>query len=154
MKPVQKPAAMPPSGAAGTIAMKIVLSVIGAFLVLTIIVGVIAGAITSPSPPPETPAQAQAREARTAAQVQARETRAAANELKRSRCRLQSMCAKYGEVRQQCAIAGNFNNCVTVRMGGADIGRYDCTDDGKIVWKGPVPADMPNRLECLFLGVF
>jgi hypothetical protein len=141
MKPVQRPGVMPPSTAAGRIAVQIALSVIGAFSALMLIAGVIAGML-APSPR-ETPAQAQAREAR-----------AAANELKHSRCRLQSMCEKYGEVRQRCATAGNFDNCIKVKMGSANIGKYDCTDDGKVAWIGSTPADMPNRLQSFFSEMF
>jgi hypothetical protein len=65
----------------------------------------------------ETPDQTQAREAATA---RAESKRTAERERNRLLCKVKSTCAEYGEARQACATAGNFQNCIRVKMGDAD----------------------------------
>ena len=61
-------------------------------------------------------------------------------------CHAQFICAKLSDVRQQCAIAGDFKNCVTVKMGDVYYD-YACLNDGQVA--GVDRAKMPNQLECL-----
>ena len=57
-------------------------------------------------------------------------------------------CQRYGAARQQCAVAGDFSNCMKIRMGEEYqfVSEY-CTDDGKV--RGV--TDMPSAVEC-FIG--
>lgn len=61
-------------------------------------------------------------------------------------CHEQAVCEKFGAVRQECATAGNFQNCINVKMGDEDAGLTDmCSTDGKLAY---LPPDMPNWLNC------
>jgi hypothetical protein len=98
----------------------------------------------APIPPPETPAQANARLA--AAQLQATVTRQAAERTKML-CALRATCSRYGEVRQQCAAAGDFKNCIRVKMGAGDFDQTDsCTEDGNIAIAPE--SEIPDRVSC------
>lgn len=93
-------------------------------------------------PPEETPAQAQARVAAQQAEAH-RQAEASARVL--SLCELQSVCLKYGVARQACAPAGNYDQCMGIKMGGNFWRVANCTYDGDV--RNP-PADMPTRVEC------
>jgi hypothetical protein len=115
----------------------------------------------------ETPGQTQARvriEQREAVESAARaaeseRTRAARqteeaerNERTKALCKLRSLCSKYGAVRQECAVAGNFDNCVSIKMGNFDQDQpLMCTPDGKVAFVSP--DAIPNRAECFLSGV-
>lgn len=62
-------------------------------------------------------------------------------------CRQKSMCRQYGQVRQECAIAGNFQNCIRVKMGDdkADEAAANCTNDGHAAFA----SNEPNAVDCL-----
>jgi hypothetical protein len=65
-------------------------------------------------------------------------------------CQTINVCKKYGTVRQECATAGSFKNCINVKMG--DSASYsglemDCNNDGTIRWQ---PTDAPSMFECFF----
>jgi hypothetical protein len=63
-------------------------------------------------------------------------------------CHEQSSCGKYKDVRQQCAIAGDFDNCVSVRMADEHVHYiFQCTNDGQI-FSEEDRANMPNQVEC------
>ena len=62
------------------------------------------------------------------------------------------ICTKYRDVRQQCAIAGDFNNCVNVKMGSEPTYRLICTNDGELI-SSVEKADMPSEIECLLRTV-
>lgn len=62
-------------------------------------------------------------------------------------CALRTMCPKYSEARQQCAVAGNYDRCMSIKLGGDSIiAQWSCTTSGEPV---PLAADMPSFLECL-----
>jgi hypothetical protein len=64
----------------------------------------------------------------------------------RSLCHTALICRHFGEARQACAVAGDFNNCMRVKLGEKDLGTTSlCTSDGSIANE---PPDMPNRLQC------
>lgn len=65
-------------------------------------------------------------------------------------CRRIDVCRKYGEARQECAIAGDFNNCVSVKLGDDVYLSGACTVDGKFP---TLPNDSPNRVQCFFIGL-
>jgi hypothetical protein len=102
-----------------------------------------------PPPPPETPAQTQARREAYQAEVQRREAeaqrQAAAAERKASLCHLQSVCVRYGRARQECATAGDYKNCVDIKMGTDATDLYPCMNDGGVFNQ---PSDMPSRVAC------
>jgi hypothetical protein len=117
------------------------------------ILGASAWEVTHP-PPPETQEQTQARVVAQRAAQAAYETKKMQDlvvaERKRNLCNLQAVCTKYGDTRQSCATAGNYNTCLNVKMSN-DIGVVSlCTNDGRIA--NP-PNDMPNTLECLLTKI-
>ena len=94
-------------------------------------------------------AERQRVEAARRAEEQTRET----ERIERTKvlCKLGSICSRYGAVRQECATAGNFNNCVRVKMGDADSSQIDnCTQDGKLAYVSP--DGTPNLVECFLVA--
>ena len=89
-----------------------------------------------PPPAPETPEQIQARKAAQLAQAKAQ---AAATARQRALCNQQTICTKFATARQECATAGNYKNCVDIKMGTDAMDLYPCMNDGR-VWA--------NRLTC------
>jgi len=73
--------------------------------------------------------------------------RAAAEERTKQLCELRSRCVRYGDARQECAIAADFNRCVSVKMNGEDA--TGCTISGEIL--NP-PPDLPYALVCALWG--
>jgi len=98
-------------------------------------------------PPVETIQQTQAREDALNSQAQ---TQAAAAERRRQYCRDASICEKYSTSRQECASAGNFDTCMSVKMGD-DLGvAGQCTNDGALQYP---PTDM-TKAELWFCSTF
>lgn len=61
-------------------------------------------------------------------------------------CHQAVACEQYSKARQDCAVAGNFQNCVTVKMGVTDVDvSYACTADGNVMY---APPDVPNIWVC------
>jgi hypothetical protein len=99
---------------------------------------------TAPPPPAETPQQ---RQARVAAEDERNAKRSAEKERTKFLCAVKSACSKYAEARQECAVAGNFDNCLQVKMGSEDYALKDsCTEDGKLA--GVSPSDIPDPVSC------
>ncbi|WP_448955734.1 hypothetical protein [Labrys neptuniae] len=98
--------------------------------------------------PPETPAQ-KAERLRQAQVEDAHKKQKAASEMAfqdklKNICPAEFACSTYAKTRQDCATAGDFNNCVRIKMG-ADYGLTSwCTDDGNVT----VP-DPPTYMQCL-----
>jgi hypothetical protein len=64
----------------------------------------------------------------------------------RSLCHTALICRHFAEARQACAVAGDFNNCIRVKVGEKDMDTTSlCTNDGSVADE---PSDMPNRLQC------
>src|SRR5262245_24448684 len=110
-------------------------------------------AIVIMNPPPSTEQEIEARKAQTEAtkarkrQEQQQKVAKAAND--RALCNTASVCKKYGKVRQDCAVAGNFRNCVQVKMGeNTSYAETDCNDDGTPRWQ----PDTPNPIVCFLLN--
>jgi hypothetical protein len=61
-------------------------------------------------------------------------------------CRQKSICKQYGQVRQECAIAGSFQTCVRIRMGDdkTDEAAANCTSDGHVA----IASREPNAVDC------
>src|SRR5207245_1277832 len=60
-------------------------------------------------------------------------------------CRTARICRKYATVRQECAIAGNFKNCVQVKMNvDYSLLQASCRDDGTLA------SEQPNTIACFF----
>ena len=84
-----------------------------------------------------------------AEEAQIRTLQSAAEEEKKYLCRLKTVCKTYATVRQDCATAGNFNNCINVKMGDDDAAMTgSCSNDGKPLYP---QAKVPDNLECLFI---
>jgi hypothetical protein len=104
--------------------------------------------ITAPPAPILTPEQRQllqqARAAEAAKQAaKSAEEAAYKNEL----CHWAAACKKYGTSRLDCAVAGNFNTCIQIKMGRDASLVFRCTDDGQL---SSPPRDMPDLGQCFF----
>jgi hypothetical protein len=97
-------------------------------------------------------AEQAAREVQRAADVAEQEAaQKATSEQDRYLCHLESVCENYSTVRQDCATAGNFDNCVKVKMGDDDVPLIDsCTNDGKLAYP---PEKMPSSLLCFIFRI-
>ena len=63
-------------------------------------------------------------------------------------CELKPICEEFGGVRQVCAVAGNIDQCVKIKMGSKlDISKK-CNDDGTV--RGSENIN-PSFLRCLSL---
>jgi hypothetical protein len=103
--------------------------------------------VTAPPPPVETPVQMQARLAAQQAEHAQATLRA---ERQKSLCNQQTICTKFAVARQECATAGNYKNCVDIKMGKDAMDLYPCMNDGR-VWGEP--ADIPNRFQCFIQSI-
>jgi hypothetical protein len=122
------------------------------YLVVAVIVGipliVAINGMLNPQPP-ETPAQAEAREKEykrliaEQAEQDARDKQMSAH--KDELCQIKLVCRQYYSARQECAVAGNFDNCVQIKIGNKDTSF--CTNDGGVNEPQYV-SDMPNEVEC------
>src|SRR2546422_125008 len=85
--------------------------------------------------------QAAERAAKQEAEERANaQLRAASSARKKELCALQAVCLRYASSRQACATAGNYNLCMSIKVG-ADGGKIDpCTDNGNVLYP---PDDMP-----------
>jgi hypothetical protein len=108
-----------------------------------------------PPPPRETEAQQRYRLARDA--QYAAESAAASKQLTEERlqiatlCRAKSLCADYAEVRQTCASAGSYKNCMEIKLGRdkfLDAGQM-CTEEGQVNFP---PDQLPWWPQCLKAG--
>lgn len=66
-------------------------------------------------------------------------------------CAREALCRKFGEARQGCATAGNYKNCLDIKMGDDAVGLYPCTNNGT-VWGAS--QDMPDQFTCLAARIF
>ena len=66
-------------------------------------------------------------------------------------CRVKAVCERFAAVRQECATAGNFENCVSVKLGDAASMIGECTNDGMVAT--PYPDTVPSAVECWLHGV-
>jgi hypothetical protein len=106
-------------------------------------------------PPPETPEQVLLRKQeetrRLKLQNEQDERRAQKAEYNDYWCHKQLICNRYRSARQECAVAGNFENCLHVKIGADFSATGSCSEDGELL---DTPIDMPNIAECLlFNGV-
>lgn len=128
-------------------------------IILLFVLVVFAAIIIAPTRPPETPApiqaqvlaqEQQARVMHQQAQQQALQQaaqRQIADERTKELCTIKAVCEKYGEVRQQCATAGNYQNCLQIKMGTEDYDKVEaCTEDGKPLYV--TSANMPDAISC------
>lgn len=69
-----------------------------------------------------------------------------------SLCQEVDRCAKYGTARQACAVAGDFKNCVSVKMNG-DVNAItlECNEDGTL--NSNMTISPPGPLRCWVLKV-
>lgn len=89
----------------------------------------------------------------TSAQTEAREkAQAEADAERRARemylCHLKSVCSKYADVRQECATAGSYKTCVSIKMGDDHDLVDECTDAGNVSYP---PDRLPSFARCLSL---
>jgi hypothetical protein len=92
-------------------------------------------------PPPEKEAEAQNERFRSK-----RAADVAKADRDRSLCHTALICRRFGEARQTCAVAGDFDACVRLTVGEKDMSATSlCKSDGSVA---DAPSDMPNRLQC------
>jgi hypothetical protein len=111
--------------------------------VILYMVAYILWAMMNPPQTVETPEQFHARQ-----DAQSR-VEVAEAERKRSLCHVKSVCAKYGSARQECATAGNFDHCISVKVGDRDSSLItQCTNDGHLRYSSD---DLPNAVVCFLI---
>lgn len=127
-------------------------AVIYVAFVAAIVIKILIAASLPPLPPEQRKAQMQAEAEDRARTEQQIAWRNAAREQTKELCATKSLCEKYGQARQDCAVAGDFRNCLQVKMGDKDYYQtYLCTNDGKV--SGVVESDMPSALSCAASGL-
>ncbi|WP_156771681.1 hypothetical protein [Labrys sp. WJW] len=104
----------------------------------------------------ETPEQvaAQARQAAVDAQAakDRQSARNALHQLEKAKldrlCPAELACAAFSSARQECATAGDFQNCLSVKLG--DDSKYApyCTNDGNLN-PASVSEELPNYARCV-----
>jgi hypothetical protein len=62
-------------------------------------------------------------------------------------CELKDICSQYPDERYNCASAGNYEKCMSIRMKADNYTKANefCSDDGSI---NAPPSEIPNFLEC------
>jgi len=94
--------------------------------------------------PQDTPEQIEAR------RIAAKEAKAAKAAWRNATCKQMNSCQRYGVARQQCAVAGDFNNCIKIRTGQEyRFWSANCTDNGGV--RGV--TDTPSTVQC-FISTF
>jgi hypothetical protein len=98
--------------------------------------------------PSETPQQRQVAAAQQSAESeQLTAQRRERDEHLRVACRVKRACEQWATVRQECAVAGNFDNCVNIKMEDKTAVLMDyCTNDGHMGDR----SEEPSALDCLF----
>jgi hypothetical protein len=67
-------------------------------------------------------------------------------ESRRNLCAAKARCSAYGEARQTCATAGDFENCLQIKMGNEySSARSQCVSNGKL---NPTVASTPTAFDC------
>ena len=103
----------------------------------------------------ETAQETQAREAaesqeaarHAAASAKAAADRESAKERIRLLCKTKVVCARYAEVRQECATAGSFQTCIQVKMGDENYESIgSCSNDGHLI----DASSEPGSVDCFF----
>jgi hypothetical protein len=117
--------------------------ILGLFAAVSV-VPLVHDAIYPPKPP--TPGDIQAGkaalEAVQEAQIRAKDARALGTAL----CQQKMICAKLPDIRQECATAGNFDNCIKVKIGDEDYSSVAyCNHGGDLAY---TPENMPSPLVC------
>lgn len=145
---------MPPLTASQKIikALRQLLSAVVVLLfMLAILVGISVGLGTIlPQPPQPSPQELQLQQAAAAGDPSAKQQLAqmrAEKDARRSElCHLKQACETFAKVRQECAVAGNYGQCLDIKMGDdASIVSMSCTFDGKVALP---PDDMPGSVDC------
>jgi hypothetical protein len=102
-----------------------------------------------PPPPPSFTLEQLQREQAQAEQAHARSEHIKEMVLMRPYlCHAKKVCETYAKVRQECAVAGSFKTCLSVKLGSDDyaIATDVCSDDGKVLMPD---ADIPRFIDCL-----
>jgi len=91
----------------------------------------------------------EANEARETAATEKKQAQEAEQAWRNAVCKQEKTCKRYATVRQECAVAGDFKNCIRVKMSEdySSISQY-CTDDGESIlgWA----TNTPSTVECFF----
>jgi hypothetical protein len=105
--------------------------------------------ILDKSPPAAATAAPVAAQPREQAEIIAKQAEIAkqreAQGRKDTLCRYHAACQNYAQVRRVCAAAGNFDNCLRIKLGGDYPLTLQCSDDGQPLNE---PTDMPSSVDC------
>jgi hypothetical protein len=69
-------------------------------------------------------------------------------------CREAAACKKYSEARLECATAGNFINCLRIKMGEDAIYSGVCGGFDEGAPAVPLPPETPNAFQCFLRRMF
>ena len=120
------------------------ISIIGGLFLFAFAAGVYRQFV--PLTPGEVRAEQQAELASAEASSAAQQRQSVATESAKYICHLKSVCENFAQARQDCAMAGNFDNCIKVKLGDENAALVDvCTNDGKLLYP---PDQMPDFLSC------
>ncbi|MBZ9820171.1 hypothetical protein [Mesorhizobium sp. CA4] len=104
-----------------------------------------------PVQPPKSAAQIKLEQEQAAERAIASQARAKADQESQARhahlCKWVDLCSKFGEARQACATAGDFQNCINVKLGdNAWVIGDNCSNDGSLI--NP-QNDTPSKWQCV-----
>ena len=122
----------------------------GPWLLFLGVVGVLALVVQLiPKPPPPSPEELERRSRQERLEVLALGREEATKRVREERdsylCALKKTCANYATVRQSCATAGDFANCISVKMGQEANRVSMCRNDGNLLIS---PPDLPTDISC------
>lgn len=70
------------------------------------------------------------------------------NQRRRDLCHIKDVCSAFASARQECAVAGDFNRCLDIKLGHDLPFVSYCSADGELV---NTPSDLPNSIQCIAL---
>jgi hypothetical protein len=65
-----------------------------------------------------------------------------------SLCKIHDACTFYARARSDCAVAGDFNKCLSIKLDSIDANYSLCANDGSVPG---YELEMPNMGQCLVL---
>jgi hypothetical protein len=121
-------------------------ALLSAYMLFSVIYGVLYP--SSPMTPAQVQEQVSIQAANSAAIRATIEANKYARNLGTALCHQKTICAKLPNIRQECATAGNFDNCIKVKIGDEDYSSVTyCTNEGNLAY---TPENMPDVIDCWF----
>jgi hypothetical protein len=60
-------------------------------------------------------------------------------------CTAKARCAEYAQARQTCAVAGNFELCMSIKVPNVDQLKLTCSPEGTLLSTSKIPTDRDCR---------